>query len=54
MTVRWQDFGESERWKAAWGVWWRIAVVSIAFWIGLAFLIIVFALFFSSNEITGI
>ena len=53
--LRWQDFGESERWKAAWGVWWRIALVSIAFWSFLTVIIVFFLIIgfqFTSNEIS--
>ena len=41
MTLHWRDFEEGERWKVALGVWWRLIVVSILLWIGLAILAVV-------------
>ena len=31
--LRWTDFEDSERWKVAVGVWWRIVVLSVGLWL---------------------
>lgn len=25
--MRWRDFSRGERWKVAWGVWWRLTLL---------------------------
>jgi hypothetical protein len=27
--VYWEDFPESQRWRVAWGVWWRMLIASL-------------------------
>ncbi|MFV1990363.1 MAG: hypothetical protein ACC652_06445 [Acidimicrobiales bacterium] len=36
--VYWRDFPESERWKVAWGTWWRMSVASLILYIAIVLL----------------
>lgn len=45
-ALRWKDFEDSERWKVAVGVWWRMIVMSIGLWIAVWVIIGVLALVF--------
>ena len=36
--IRWRELPTRERWVITWGVWWRMATVTIVAWAGIAVL----------------
>ena len=32
-NIKWSDLDQQEQWKAAWGVWWRTLVASVALYV---------------------
>ena len=42
--VYWADFPESERWKVAWGTWWRMFLASLIVYVALFVLVMALSL----------